>query len=149
MLKYRPSRFRKVRSIFSHFVRRDISHLSETVSCFFGRYDYTTITFFTKYFYFIKSAREREEAMYLPRSSSKHSDHGTLPPCPKSCQNMTRTWDTSAKIYQRTAGVSARWFDAMNDKKHRYSLQKHTFCQHALWSAVRGTSSYKIKKKLF
>ena len=116
---------------------------------FFGQYNYTTIIFFAKYFYLIKSAREREEAMYLPRSSSKHSDHGTLPPCPKSCQNMTRTWDTSAKIYQRTAGVSARWFDAMNDKKHRYSLQKHTFCQHALWSAVRGTSSYKIKKKLF
>ena len=45
---------------------------------------------------------------YLPRSSRKHGDHGALPPCPKSCQNMTRTWDTSAKKYQRTAVVSAR-----------------------------------------
>jgi hypothetical protein len=34
---------------------------------------------------------------YLPRSSRKHGDHGALPPCPKSCQNMTRTWDTLAK----------------------------------------------------
>ncbi len=32
---------------------------------------------------------------YLPRSSCKHG--GALPPCPKSCQNMTRIWDTSAK----------------------------------------------------
>ena len=40
--------------IFSHFVRRDTSHLSETVSCFFGQYDYITITFFTKYFLFKK-----------------------------------------------------------------------------------------------
>jgi hypothetical protein len=31
---------RKVRSIFSHFVRRDTSHLSRTVSGFFGQYDY-------------------------------------------------------------------------------------------------------------
>jgi len=45
---------------------------------------------------------------YLPCSSRKHGDHGALPPCPKSCQNMTRTWDTSAKKYQRTAVVSAR-----------------------------------------
>jgi len=34
---------------------------------------------------------------YLPHSSRKHDDHGALPPCPKSCQNMSRTWDTSAK----------------------------------------------------
>ncbi len=56
------------------------------------------------------SSREREEAMYLPRSSSKHtsSDHGALPPCPKSCQNMTRTWDTSATKNRRTAGVNTR-----------------------------------------
>jgi len=27
-------------------------------------------------------------------------------------------------------------------KKHVYSLRKHTFCQHALWSAAHGTSSY-------
>jgi hypothetical protein len=39
---------------------------------------------------------------YQPRSSRKHDDHGALPPCPKSCQTMTRTWDTSAKKYQRT-----------------------------------------------
>ncbi len=52
VFKYRSSQFRKVRSIFFHFVRRDTSHLSETVSCFIGRYDYIiTITFFHfKYF---------------------------------------------------------------------------------------------------
>ena len=33
-------------------------------------------------------------------------------------------------------------------KKHVYSLKKHTFCQHARWSAARGTSSYKIKNEL-
>ena len=38
--KSRWSRFWKVRSIFSHFVRKDTSHLFETISGFFGRYDY-------------------------------------------------------------------------------------------------------------
>jgi hypothetical protein len=33
-------------------------------------------------------------------------------------------------------------------KKHMYSLKKHTFCQHALWSAAHGTSSYTIKNEL-
>ena len=31
-------------SISSHFVRRYTSHLSKTISCFFRRYDYITIT---------------------------------------------------------------------------------------------------------
>ena len=26
-------------------------------------------------------------------SSRKHGDHGALPPCPKSCQKMTKTWE--------------------------------------------------------
>ena len=48
-------RFRKVQSIFSHFVRKDTSHLSKTVSGLFGRYDYSALEdktkiFFTKYF---------------------------------------------------------------------------------------------------
>jgi hypothetical protein len=33
--------FRKVQSIFSHFVRKDTLHLSETVPSLFGRYDYS------------------------------------------------------------------------------------------------------------
>jgi hypothetical protein len=55
-------------------VRSDISHLSETVSCFFEWYDYTTITCFTKYFYLIKSAREQEEAMY----DTYHAPHPNI-----------------------------------------------------------------------
>jgi hypothetical protein len=48
-------RFRMVRSIFSHFMRKDTSHLSKTVSGLFGRYDYSVLEdktkiFFTKYF---------------------------------------------------------------------------------------------------
>ena len=56
ILPLRKIRFRKVQSIFSHFVRKDTSHLSETVSGLFGRYDYYTvlddkkIIFFAKYF---------------------------------------------------------------------------------------------------
>jgi hypothetical protein len=46
----------KVRSIFSHFVRRDTSHQSEAVSGIFGRYDHRildnkTVHFFHKYFF--------------------------------------------------------------------------------------------------
>ena len=70
---------------------------------------------------------------YLPRSSRKHGDHGALPPpCPKSCQNMTRTRDTSAK-----KNISVQlWLVCVDStqrmiKKHVYSLKKHTFCQHA------------------
>jgi hypothetical protein len=36
-------RFRKVQSIYSHFVRKDTSLLSETVSGFFGWYDYSIL----------------------------------------------------------------------------------------------------------
>ena len=110
VLKCRPSRFWKVRSIFSHFVRRDILHLSETVSpssdSTTTRQKFSSLSILSNEI----SSREREEAMYLPRSSSKHtsSDHGALPPCPKSCQNMTRTWDTSATKNRRTAGVNTR-----------------------------------------
>jgi hypothetical protein len=47
--------FRKVRSIFSPFVRKDTLHLSETVSGLFGQYNYSilddkTKIFFAKYF---------------------------------------------------------------------------------------------------
>jgi hypothetical protein len=46
-----PEWSRKVRSISSHFVRRDTSHLSEAVSGIFERYDYRildnkTVNFF-------------------------------------------------------------------------------------------------------
>ena len=41
ILPMRKIWFRKVRSIFSHFVRKDTSHLSKTVSGLFGRYDYS------------------------------------------------------------------------------------------------------------
>ncbi len=99
-------------------------------------------------FYLIKSAREGEEATY----HAPHPNILTMAPSPL-VRNHVKTWQGHGihrqKQYQRTAGVSARWFDATNDKKHRYSLKKNTFCQHALWSAARGTISYKIKKELF
>ncbi len=119
VLKYRPSRFRKVRSIFCHFVRRDTLHLSETVSCFFGRYDYTTIPFFTKYFLFNKIS-QRARGGYLPRSSSKHSDHGALPPCPKSCKKMTWRWYTSKKKNSAQLGLVRVDLTQRAIKKHRY-----------------------------
>jgi len=138
-----------VKHLFSLCEKRHFAPFQNCIS-FFGQYDYMTTIFFTKYFYLIKSAREREEAMkYLPRSSSKHSDHGALPPCPKSCQNMTRTWDTSAKNFDVPLGLVGIDLTQRSIKKHRYSLKKHTFYQHALWSAAHGTSSYKIKKELF
>ena len=40
--------FRKVQSIFSHFVRKDTSHLSKTVSGLFRRYDYSILDDKTK-----------------------------------------------------------------------------------------------------
>ena len=51
--------FRKVRSIFSYFVRKDTSHLSEAVSSLFGRYnnsilDDKTKIFLLSNFYLIK-----------------------------------------------------------------------------------------------
>ncbi len=51
---------RKVGSIFSHFVRRDTSHLSEAVSGFFGRCDYRildneTSNFFSQFFYLTRA----------------------------------------------------------------------------------------------
>jgi hypothetical protein len=50
--------FWKVQSIFCHFVRKDTSHLSETVFGLFGRYNYSILDnkkiFFTKYFLLIK-----------------------------------------------------------------------------------------------
>ncbi len=63
---------------------------------------------------------------YLPRSSSKHSDHGALPPCPKSCQNMTRTWDTLTKNISVQLGLVRVDLTLRMIKKHRYSLKKHT-----------------------
>ncbi len=53
ILPLRKIRFRKVRSIFSHFVRKDTSHLSKTVSGLFGRYDYYTVLDDKKIFFLL------------------------------------------------------------------------------------------------
>ncbi len=50
----RKIRFRKVQSIFSHVVRKDTSHLSETVFGLFGRYDYYKVLDKKKIFFFAK-----------------------------------------------------------------------------------------------
>jgi hypothetical protein len=56
--------FERCKAPFSHFVSRDTSHLSKTISSFLGWYDYNildekTITLFAKYFLFKKFSRER------------------------------------------------------------------------------------------
>jgi hypothetical protein len=43
--------FWEVQSIFSHFVRKDTSHLSKTVSGLFGQYDYSILDDKTKIFF--------------------------------------------------------------------------------------------------
>ena len=43
--------FRKVRSILSHFVRKDSSHLTKTITGLFGRYDYSKLGDKTKIFF--------------------------------------------------------------------------------------------------
>ena len=63
--------FRKVQSIFSHFVRKDTLHLSKTVSGLFGRYDYSILDDKTKIFslsifYLIKWSRERATKYHAP-----------------------------------------------------------------------------------
>ena len=58
---------------------------------------------------------------YLPCSSRKHDDHDALPPCPKSCQNMTRTWDTSAK-----KNISVHLWLVRVDSTQRM-IKKHIF----------------------
>ena len=52
-------RFQKMQRIFSHFVRKDTPHPSETVSGLFGRYNYSilddkTKSFLLSIFYLIK-----------------------------------------------------------------------------------------------
>ena len=64
--------FRKVQSIFSHFVRKYTSHLSKTVSGLFGRYNYykvlddKKIYFLLSIFYLIKRSRERATEYHAP-----------------------------------------------------------------------------------
>jgi hypothetical protein len=41
ILSLRKIRFWKVQSIYSHFVRKDTSHLSKTLYGLFGWYDYS------------------------------------------------------------------------------------------------------------
>ena len=71
-LPLRKIRFRKVQSIFSHFVRKDTLLLSETISGLFGRYDYYTvledkkIIFSLCNFYLIKRSRERATEYHAP-----------------------------------------------------------------------------------
>jgi hypothetical protein len=60
----RKIRFRKVQSIFSHFLRKDTLHQSKTVYGLFGRYDYSNRQeeniFLLSIFYLIKNEAERE-----------------------------------------------------------------------------------------
>ena len=102
---------RKVQSIFSHFVRRNTSHLSKAISSFFRQYDYRildnkTIIFFTKSYLFNKISSTLG-------SSRKHDDHGALPPLPKIMPKHDEDMGGIGKKYRRTAGVSAHLFDAM------------------------------------
>ncbi len=139
-------RFWKVQSIFSHFVRRDTSHLSKTVSGFFGRYhnsilDNETIVLLS-IFYLIKLSRERAIKYHAPFGNMV-----TMPP-PCLAQNHAKTWTGRGRHQQKKLAdswISAHWFNATDDKKHMYSLKKHTFCPWACWSAARRTSSNKIK----
>jgi hypothetical protein len=102
--------FWKERSIFSHCVRMTLHtcpKLSPASSDDLTTLlDVETTTFFTKHFLFDKmSLRARG---YMPPSSRKHDgDHGALPPCPQSCQNMTRTVETSDSSCQVS---SISWF---------------------------------------
>ena len=57
---------------------------------------------------------------YLTRSSRKHGDHGALPPCPKSCQNMTSTWDTGKKHISVQLGLVRVDLTQRMIKKHVY-----------------------------
>jgi len=125
VFKSRPSQFWKVQSIFLTLWEETL-HICQKLSPASSDGTTTLQYFFSlSKFYLTKLARE-QAAAYVPRSSCKHGDHGTLPPCPKSCQNMTRTWDTSAKQFLHTAGLSACWFDASNDKKARLFTYKNT-----------------------
>ena len=63
--------------------------------------------------------------------------------------NMTRTWDTSAKQYLRTAGLVCVHFYSTNDKKAHIFTLKALLLSACTLSAARGTSSYKSKNELF
>ena len=94
------SRFRFISLIFSHFVRKNTSHLSKTVSGLLGRYNYSILDDKTKYFsqsifHLIKWSRERATKYHAPLGNMVTM--APPPSCPKSCQNMTRMGETLVK----------------------------------------------------
>jgi len=93
--------------------------------------------------------RVRSERRLPTTLLRKHGDHGALPPCPKI---MSKHDEDMGYIGKKNISVQL-WLVCVDStqrmiKKHVYSVKKHTFCQHARWSAARGTSSYKIKNEL-
>ena len=99
--------------------------------------------------YLTKLAREREEATY----HAPHANVVTMAPSPL-VRNNVKTWQGHGMHWQKNISIIqlgllrvdlTKW----TIKKHIYLHKKHTFCQHVLWSAACGTSSYKIKNELF
>ncbi len=89
--------FRKVRSTFSHFVRKDTSHLSKTISGLFGQYDYSIldnkkILFLLSIFYLIKWSREELPRPWATGSSQKHGNHGAPPLLSKIMPKHDEDW---------------------------------------------------------
>ncbi len=99
-------RYRKVQSIFSHFVWKDTLHLSKTVSGLFVWYDYSilddkTKIFFAKYliFYLIKWIRERAVKYHAPLGNIV-----TMAPPPLLSKIMPKHDEDEGDIGERNIG---------------------------------------------
>ena len=80
-------------------------------------------------------------------SSCKHGDHGA-PPSSEIMPTHDDDMSSIGKTNQHTAGVSAHWFDATNNKKHIDSLKKHTFCLRAHWLGAYNIIVNKVTEPL-
>ena len=97
----------RIRSVFSHIVRKDTSNLLEP-SPASRWYDYTYYFFSLSIIFIYLESRVLSSLLYstyttiltLPRASAPPTTTMTMalpPPRPKSCQNMMRTQAASAK----------------------------------------------------
>ena len=89
--------------MFSHFVRRDTSHLSKAVSSFFGPLlDVMTIDFFSLSIFYLTKVDREQEATYGTSSSCKQ--HGDNAPPPPSSEIMPKHDEDMGGIGEKNIG---------------------------------------------
>ena len=137
---------------FSHFVRRDTSLLSETVSGFLGRYYYSildnkTIFFLLIIFYLKKLCRKKATKYHAPLGNMV-----TMALPPPFVQNHAKTWWGRGRHWQKNIGrqLGSVHVDSIQrpTKKHVNSLTKHIICRRACHLAAYRIVVYKIKEQL-